>query len=173
MATSSSPPSERARLYSPGDHCAAERARELRGSAAHRGAAVAPYLTLTPTPTPTPTRCRTTTRPSYCCLLLITYYKSIRCPTTTRPSYCCWYCCSSAPAPRSSTAACAGTHYGCAYYGCTYYGAEKLYRRARRFLFQLEQRLTLLGALLGDRADRIAADQLASLPATLVASVSA
>tara|TARA_B100000787_G_C16012292_1_gene214775 strand:+ start:370 stop:471 length:102 start_codon:yes stop_codon:yes gene_type:complete len=33
--------------------------------------------------------------------------------------------------------------------------------------------LTLLGALLGDRADRIAADQLASLPATLVASVSA
>ena len=44
---------------------------------------------------------------------------------------------------------------------------------ARRFLFQLEQRWTLLGALLGDRADRIAADQLASFPATLVASVSA
>jgi len=40
----------------------------------------------------------------------------------------------------------------------------------RRFLFQLEQRWTLLGALLGDRADRIAADQLASFPATLVAS---
>ena len=52
-------------------------------------------------------------------------------------------------------------------------GAEKLYRRVRRFLFQLEQRWTLLGALLGDRADRIAADQLASFPATLVASVSA
>ena len=50
-------------------------------------------------------------------------------------------------------------------------GAEKLYRRVRRLLFQLERRWAVLATLLGDRADRIAADQLASLPPSLVKSV--
>ena len=49
-------------------------------------------------------------------------------------------------------------------------GAEKLYRRVRRLLFQLERRWAVLATLLGDRADRIAADQLASLPPSLVKS---
>ena len=52
-------------------------------------------------------------------------------------------------------------------------GAEKLYRRVRRLLFQLERRWAVLATLLGDRADRIAADQLASLPPSLVKSVCA
>ena len=42
-----------------------------------------------------------------------------------------------------------------------------------RFLFQLEQRWAVLATLLGERADRIAADQLASLPPSLVKSVCA
>lgn len=51
-------------------------------------------------------------------------------------------------------------------------GAEKLYRRVRSIIFQLERRwedrVPALRRLLGDRADRIACAQLASLPASLV-----